>query len=92
MARHQKIYVTILTVTVHRGSFPIDMLRYDNCVPATERDSGKIGRMLGQLSGDPEDRTVRLRRFSRNHKPDSYARARWESFGCTVVEATEERP
>lgn len=90
MARYQKIYVSVLTVSVPRGSFPLDMLRYDNCVPATERDSGKIGRMVAGQSST-EDHTVRLRRFSLNNKPDSYARARWESFGCVVDEVTEER-
>lgn len=63
------------------GHFPIDMLRYDSCVPCRQDD---IERM-----GDYEtlfNRTIELCRFSMD---GSKGRAeRWASFGWKVIEDT----
>jgi hypothetical protein len=68
-----KYYAMLLTVEVS-GTFPYDMLRYDNCVPATETDSGKMGRR--------DLRQVTLRRFCSTKTPAS---PRWASFGATII-------
>lgn len=75
----EKIHLTILRVE-GSGEFPIDMLRYDSCCPATEADSGTIERQ-------DERRVVKLRRFSRAGAPATAAR--WQSRGWKVL---SERP
>lgn len=70
-----KLYVQIVKV-VGKGTFPIDMLRYDSCRPATELDSGKIARMR-------EERTITLLRYT--DEMDSPTTERWMSFGWSVI-------
>jgi hypothetical protein len=53
-------------------SFPIDMLRYDDCWPASERDAGLIERMIRHEHKGIEE--VALRGLC--HPTE----ARWESF------------
>ncbi len=63
-----------------RGAFPIDMLRYDSCVPATESDSYRIA------GPEDEERRIRLRTFSENVRDNGPTLGRWQSFGwegCT---------
>jgi len=59
------------------GKFPIDMLRYDRCVPATESDANGIA------SREAYGRCIGLIRFSsaRRSAPNI---ARWKSFGWVV--------
>jgi hypothetical protein len=57
------------------GDFPIDMLRYDKCWPATERDSHVIAYK--------NRRTVELRSLTGSTD------RRWASFGWRVVDARE---
>jgi hypothetical protein len=65
-------------VVVGAGRFPLDMLRYDQCVPATPDDT------LAVASAEPGARRVRLLRFAPDGvRPSS---ARWASFGWRVVE------
>jgi hypothetical protein len=60
------------------GEFPYDMLRYDQCWPATEmNDSGKLG------TRSNETRKVVLRGL---RAPTD---GRWQSFGWFVGEARE---
>ena len=54
------------------NQFPFDMLRYDLCWPASERDSNMLA-MVGQ-------RTMALKSL----KPPTTAR--WGSFGWKVIE------
>lgn len=59
--------------------FPIDMLRYDSAVPATEVDSGLIDDTYGiRYPMEPMTITVRMM-----HEPTS---DRWKSFSWEVVE------
>jgi hypothetical protein len=75
-------YYKIRFAVVGKGTFPLDMLRYDKCCPATEPDTYTIGRISGE-------RKVDLERFSREpRRGPSFAR--WESFGWKVVEITYE--
>jgi len=69
-----RIYSYILTVE-GRGEFPLDMLRYEQAYPATERDSYRIterGKRQIELA-------IQTTRF---FTPTG---GRWESFGWKVV-------
>lgn len=61
-----------------RGSFPIDMLRYDSACPSHENDSHAIDRHDGE-------RVVTLRRFTKDRAKFSSSPARWASFGWPIV-------
>lgn len=66
---------------VGRGEFPFDMLRYDNCFPATEaHDSGAL------VTTDNGLRVVVLKRW---RVAGSWTPARWESFGWKLVTKIE---
>ena len=59
------------------GVFPIDMLRYDVCLPASEADSN-------EMNLDRKLRAVTLR------GPRKPTTARWESFGWKVIGIVKE--
>jgi hypothetical protein len=60
------------------GAFPIDMLRYDACYPASERDAATI---ITSFEGAPIVSRVRLTlSFKGRYTPD-----RWRSFLWNVV-------
>lgn len=65
------------------GQFPFDMLRYDSCYPASETDSAALEhhrrekRRVTLLASIPNPQSV--------YFPD---RARWGSFGWTVVDGS----
>lgn len=80
-AKASKIYVQRVVVQI--SSVPYDMMRYDNCVPATEQDAGKLERVAGGYSDDPADRVVEFRRFART--PGGPTADRWRSFNCEIV-------
>lgn len=65
------------------GRFPIDMLRYDSCVPDTESDAVRIS---GTLDDGPLDGpvTITLRRFAPAASQGPTV-PRWASFGWRVV-------
>jgi hypothetical protein len=66
----------VVFVVEGRGEFPIDMLRYDQCWPRREIDSGTIRRTN-------ETRKVELMCINTTgRKPTE---ARWKSFGWTVT-------
>lgn len=91
MATKQKFNVVFFTVR-SKGTeeFPLDMLRYDSCAPATGSDVTMMG--CTELSR----KLVKLRRFypvGGKREPNG---GRWLSFGWVVEdvydEAGEERP
>ena len=69
------------------GDFPRDMLRYDGLGPATQEDAQSIDLDTQDLRAHESRRVVRL--VSTRPGMAAYApsptRARWESFGWTVV-------
>lgn len=67
----------IATIT-GRGGFPIDMLRYDECIPASEEDAGHIINSFGGFVRW----TIRVRKVHPRNRFDNFTVARWESFGC----------
>jgi hypothetical protein len=65
--------------------FPVDMLRYDGCWPAEERDSNTIARTLNPMEDNWNvPYTVRLVKFD-TAKP-TWGTARWESFKAELKE------
>jgi hypothetical protein len=80
----QKMFVHKITVTGD-FHFPIDMLRYDQCFPDSESDSGRIHRTL-QLGGSNEKEVITLVHYGQ--KSWFPTRARWESFGWKVLKST----
>lgn len=76
MASRSRLYVMRFTVT-GKGRFPLDMLRYDSCFPATQGD------VCNLTPRDRQPRTVTLehRGANKDWKPTA---ARWQSLGYTV--------
>jgi hypothetical protein len=67
--------------------FPIDMLRYDECSPATEHDSAKI---CQSLAG-----TGRLEigiRYMGHGAGHGLTAGRWKSFGWEILEMNMRSP
>lgn len=66
------------------GQFPIDMLRYDACFPASERDSALIQQ-------HDEFRQVHVARYWAKGMAEM-TDARWRSFGWQIEENTTVTP
>ena len=82
--RPEKLYQKTFTVE-GAGEFPIDMLRYDSCVPQTEGDVIQIRRTFGEdRTKFDEPRRLRIRKYSVIAEP-KLAEGRWLSFGWRVV-------
>lgn len=64
------------------GQFPHDMLRYDQCFPVLEQESGKLARGF-----DGEQRTVQMQRYVET-RTDMPTEGRWRSFDWHVVVGT----
>jgi hypothetical protein len=78
MATMKKTHVAQAVLVVGGGTFPIDMLRYDSCIPFSEQDSFAIDR--------EGRRAVALRRFSQDGGAvPSNVQARWQSYGWRFV-------
>lgn len=66
-----------------RHPFPIDMLRYDACFPASETESHKINATFD--GGRIETTRVTLARYIRADMKQEPTSGRWHSFGWTVI-------
>ena len=72
---------TPLTFTVSgKGTFPLDMLRYDQCWPKTPKDADEI-----KTEGEAHRtaRTITLQTWK-----DEPTTSRWSSYGWEVAEPT----
>jgi hypothetical protein len=74
-------------IVAGHGDFPRDMLRYDGLAPATPEDARSVDLDTSDLRAHESRRVVRLvptvdARYRVDPLP---TRARWESFGWTVV-------
>lgn len=77
---------TVSTFTVRGfGEFPFDMLRYDGCYPATSADASKLE--AAALDRTTPQRVV----MAADHVNVTWVPcvARWASFNCRVLPATE---
>jgi len=75
----------IVTVPPH-AEFPLDMLRYDQCYPATENDSALILRTTDR-SRDTNAITVE-RSSTSSQWSVAFTVARWQSFGVSIRQAS----
>lgn len=62
-----------------RGTFPIDMLRYDRAYPASEQEAGKIERSFQRGQTGMYNVTLKT------SDPTAPTVGRWESFNFNVV-------
>lgn len=81
-----KLWLTEFTVESKGRStiFPVDMLRHDFCVPASEEESGNMVFNLMGYSG-VEATPVRLHHVEHGSKRWTPTSGRWESFGWKVT-------
>ena len=76
--RHEFNYVVVLG----EGSFPLDMLRYDSCVPATASQAHKLTDDIMAAV-----RVVVLRRWNcQSDGRPQWETRRWASFGWTIID------
>lgn len=71
-----------------RGTFPLDMLRYDACMPTREEDANLIERINNPMitrTGGPEW-TVNVYKHSDVKGHGYWNAARWASFHCKLEE------
>jgi hypothetical protein len=76
-ASHLCVFLVVRGKGINGGIF--DMMRYDNCTPATEVEAGKLEAML--YPGDRIPQWIVLRRFVPVGGPVDPTVGRWESFG-----------
>ena len=76
-AKSVKLYERKIVVE-GTGEFPFDMLRYDACHPASERDSGEMGRT--EYDSPRSIRLIMTTGADRDPTTD-----RWASFGWLVI-------
>lgn len=79
--KSQRVYITKVVVRV--SGQPIDMMRYDRCVPFTEEDSGKLYRVVTHNKPTAEDFRITFLRYSLNPGPPTIER--WRSYNCEVI-------
>jgi len=86
---HKKTTLWIYAITVkftQHASVPWDMIRYDQCAPATSEDASKLSRLDGLVPNrdlTKEERTVTFRMYDVARRGPTLDR--WRSFGCEVV-------
>lgn len=61
----------------YKNSFPLDMLRYDRCYPATQQDVSVIMLISPHIEFEVEIQRII---FDKKQLPSE----RWNSFGCTI--------
>ncbi len=72
------------------GEFPVDMLRYDHCMPFRESDSRVIENSLRTYTG-PNKQRVLVMKFTEDAKPVKlWWTDRWDSFHCKLDEPTDD--
>ncbi len=74
------LYEHEATVEV-RGAFPVDMLRYDSCHPASGEDAHAIAQSLAQHPREPYRVVLKALSRSKTH----WTPERWRSFGAVVT-------
>lgn len=83
----KKTHVMAIVHVRGRGTFPLDMLRYDACAPLESEDASSIGD-LRHGRGEAE-RVVKLAMFTSERRDPTHAR--WRSFGWLVVEVNGQK-
>jgi hypothetical protein len=86
MPKHPET-ITFTVQSSKYGEFPLDMLRRDNCTPATPEDTAMIGR-LGLLSDKSDLPKIIQVKLVAPWYPGRPTVARWNSFGYSVIECS----
>lgn len=73
-------YMHEAKITVKLGQFPLDMLRYDACYPATQVDVVA----MSEYSSEPYTPQIVTVRKITDSKCNGFTPARWQSFGCDI--------
>lgn len=68
------------------GEFPLDMLRYDCCAPASEEDSGVIRSINSSYQRDWVVYVKKVLHKKRRKRDVVFTEGRWNSFGCSIRE------
>ncbi len=79
------LYLHEATAEVH-GRFPVDMLCYESCFPATAEDAAAIVKCMWHVSGVLR---VKLQAFSKNKQ--HWTPERWANFGVHLVEGASRK-
>jgi hypothetical protein len=87
MPRTKATHAMVAVTVEGAGSFPVDMLRYDSCVPDGQEDVVKVFAEPG--SEGWRRRRVNLRMYAPAGGRVGPTTARWESFMWRVVGAGE---
>ena len=72
----------VVAVVMGKGQFPVDMLRYDSCYPASETDSGIIASTFTNYGTWRVH--VRMRPLEKKKDKKYWTVGRWESFGVKI--------
>lgn len=72
-----KDYKKTKIIVTGAGHFPTDMLRFDSCVPMSNRDIVLIE------SYSTSERVISLARFS--HEGTKATRSKWLSYGWNII-------
>lgn len=72
----------VVAVVTGSGQFPVDMLRYDSCYPASETDSGIIASTFTNYGTWRVH--VRMRPLEKKKDKKYWTVGRWESFGVKI--------
>lgn len=76
-----RYYRSTLAPNYAGATFPVDMLRYDDCWPSTSEDANAIHMNIAkERRWDPVNDRVTV-----THTSKTLTNRRWDSFGWTVV-------
>jgi len=94
MAKEYLIQFTVQCRNSISRAFPIDMLRYDHCCPASEYDSGLIHETLSEFIPitDFTPKPITLNYYSHGNRNWTPTNGRWQSFGYEVLNICTPKP
>ena len=73
--------------------FPLDMLRYDGCWPASSEDVAKIALTLNGVGvGFDEVLAIRVKKYGARRGAEAWTKERWASFSVRLQRAGEDPP
>lgn len=92
MAKNYVIEFVVQSKFKNGSSFPMDMLRYDRCIPYDSSDVNRITDSLHIFSDKEKERyPIHLIHYSHGNKNWQPTYERWNSFSYTVIEVKPAR-
>ena len=74
-------YIHEAKIQVKLGRFPLDMLRYDCCYPASQEDAEAMAYYPDVKQAEKSIMVCKIT----DSKIDSFTPDRWRSFGCEII-------